>query len=101
MIFAVDAGRSVHWFYPAYERAGTNPASIPIKQGLADVPLPDLIHQDWSPGPLAIHALFSSQPLSVLEVEARIEQASSVLATREPLNVSDTLDQVTITELVP
>ena len=101
VIFAVDVRKNVRWFYPAYEQPGTNPTSIPIKQVLADVPLPDLIHQDWTPGPVAIHALFSSRPLHVLEVEARIEQAGSVQATREPLNVSDTLDQVTTIELVP
>jgi len=100
VIFAVDARKNVRWFYPAYEQPGTNPTSIPIKQGLADVPLPDLIHQDWTPGTVAIHALFSSRPLHVLEVEARIEQAGSVQATREPLSVSDTLDQVTTIELV-
>jgi len=101
VIFAVDARKNVRWFYPAYEQLGTNPTSIPIKQGLADVPLPDLIHQDWAPGPIVFHALFSSRPLHVLEVEARVEQAGSVQATREPLYVSDTWDQVTTTELVP
>jgi hypothetical protein len=100
-IFAVDARQNVRWFYPAYDQPGTDPASISIKRGLANVPLPDLIHLDWIPGPIAIHALFSHRPLHVLEVEARIEQAGSPQATRKALDVSDTLDQVTTTELVP
>jgi len=101
VIFAVDAHQNVRWFYPAYEQPGVNPASISIKRGLANVPLPDLIHLDWAPGPIVIHALFSHLPLHVLEVEARIEQLGSQQAMREPLKLSDTLDQVTLTELVP
>ncbi|HMA91398.1 MAG TPA: hypothetical protein VKP30_01880 [Polyangiaceae bacterium] len=101
VIFSVDAHKNVRWFYPAYEQPGTNPASIAIKHDLADVPLPDLIHQDWAPGPIAIHALFSSRPLHVLEVEAWIEHAGSMQALREPLNVSGAYDQVTTTELAP
>jgi hypothetical protein len=100
-IFAVDGRKNVRWFYPAYEIPGTNPASISIKRGLADVPLPDLVHQDWAPGPIAIHALFSYEPLHVQEVEALLEHVGSQQATREPLNVSGTLDQVTTAELVP
>lgn len=101
VIFSVDAHKNVRWFYPAYEQPGTNPPSISIKHDLADVPLPDLINQDWAPGPIAIHALFSSRPLHVLEVEAWIEHAGSVQAIREPLKVSGAFDQVTTTELAP
>jgi hypothetical protein len=77
MIFAVDAQGSVRWFHPAYEREGTDPASIPITKGEANVPLPELIHHDWPPGALSIHVLFSRKPLRVSQVEA-------LLARRAP-----------------
>lgn len=31
MLFALDAQREVHWFYPAYLDAGTDPRSIVIE----------------------------------------------------------------------
>ena len=74
MVFGVDSRGEVRWFYPAYDREGTNPVSIAIKRGDADVPLPDVVRHDFSPGPLAIHAVFSDRPLRVLEVEALLRE---------------------------
>ena len=74
MIFAVAASGQVSWFHPSYETVGTNPTSIHIEKGRAEVPLKEVIEHDFAPGPLSIYALFTRQPMRVLEVEAWLEQ---------------------------
>jgi anti-sigma factor RsiW len=73
VIFGVDATGEVRWFYPAYERPETNPAAIAIQKGRAT--LPDAVYHDLPRGPLALHALFTQQPLRVREVEAWVKAA--------------------------
>lgn len=74
MIFSVDSRGEVRWFYPAYDRDGTDPASIPIRKHDAEVPLAERIQQDFAPGPLIIRAVFTRHPLHVLEVEALLRE---------------------------
>lgn len=69
MIFAVDASGQVRWFYPAYQQAGTNPASIAIQTN-ANVPLAEVVRHPFAAGPATVHALFSRRPVHVEEVEA-------------------------------
>ncbi|HVY41228.1 MAG TPA: hypothetical protein VHM31_24995 [Polyangia bacterium] len=69
MIFAVDGSGQVRWFYPAYQEAGTNPASIAI-QANANVPLAEVVRHPFATGPAAFQALFSRRPLRVEEVES-------------------------------
>jgi hypothetical protein len=70
MIFGVDAKGEVRWFHPAYETLGSDPASIAIEKGRANVLLPEQIRQDFAGGPVTIYALFTQRALRVLEVEA-------------------------------
>lgn len=74
MIFSIDSANQVRWFYPAYEFAGENPESMPVEAGRANVPLGELVQQDFSLGPLALYALFTNQPVRVLDVEAWLKQ---------------------------
>lgn len=74
MIFAVDAKNEVRWFYPAYEAAGENPESIPIAHGRANVPLTELVQQDFAAGPLALYALFTRRPFNVSDVESWVKE---------------------------
>ncbi|HET7542632.1 MAG TPA: hypothetical protein VFK05_22330 [Polyangiaceae bacterium] len=74
MIFGADAAGEVHWFYPAYESTAQNPVSIAIAHGRANAPLGELVQQDLAEGPLVLYALFTKQPLSVLEVEAWLKK---------------------------
>jgi hypothetical protein len=74
MIFAVDASGEVRWFYPAYERADTNPESIVVARDSAHVPLGALVQHDFASGPLSLYALFARQPLRVLEVEGWVKR---------------------------
>lgn len=96
MIFGVDAGGSVRWFYPAYEQPGTNPGSITIEKGVAQKALAELIEHDFAPGLLTIHAIFSNQPLRVLEVEDWLEQPGGLVQRRR-----DLVDQVLTTRVEP
>ncbi|MFZ5897019.1 MAG: anti-sigma factor family protein [Myxococcota bacterium] len=74
MIFAVDAANQVRWFYPAYETVGTNPKSIAIERGRANVALGDLVQHDLADGALTLYALFTKEPASVLEIEAWVKE---------------------------
>jgi anti-sigma factor RsiW len=96
MIFGVDASGSVRWFYPAYEQPGTDPGSITIEKGVAQKALAELIAHDFAAGPLTIHAVFSNQPLRVLEVEDWLGQPGG-LAQRG----RDLVDQVLTTRVEP
>lgn len=75
MVFVRDARGQVHWCYPAYLHAGTNPGSMAIASGQAETPLPELIQLELAPGPATFHALFSMTPLRVLDVEHWLESA--------------------------
>jgi hypothetical protein len=72
MVFAVDAGGEVRWLYPAYERAGTDPAAIAIARGASDRLLPDRVEHDFAAGRLALCGLFLRRPLTVSQVESAL-----------------------------
>lgn len=91
MVFGVDASGAVRWFFPAYDREGTNPESIAIKRGDADMPLPDVVRHDFASGPLAIHAVFSDGALRVLDVEAAVREQRDPKA---PLALGGAVDHV-------
>jgi hypothetical protein len=98
IVFGVDARHVVRWFYPAFDEEGTDPASIEIKKGDADVALPDIIHHDLPSGPLAIHAVFTNRPLHVLEVEALVRERSDPSAE---LSLPGAVEQVVTTRVEP
>lgn len=74
MIFAVDARGEVSWFYPAHEQLGENPESIAIRHERANVPLGEVIRQDFAAGPLSLYGLFTREPRRVLEIEAWVKE---------------------------
>jgi hypothetical protein len=71
-LFAVEGGGRIFWYYPAWENRDETPSSIAIRASAEAVELPDMIRHPLQPGPLRVHALFSDQPLTVREVEARL-----------------------------
>jgi uncharacterized membrane protein YphA (DoxX/SURF4 family) len=71
MVFAVDAARAVHWYYPAYEVAGSDPTSVGIQRGNS-IALEDAVRHDLPPGPLIIYGLFTRAPLGVGAVERTV-----------------------------
>jgi hypothetical protein len=74
MIFGVGATGEVHWFYPAYERLGQNPRSVTIARGTVEQSLGEVVRHELQPGTLAVHALFTREPLAVLDVEAWVRE---------------------------
>ena len=93
MIFAVDASGQVRWFHPAYQQAGTNPASITIEAN-ANVPLAEVVRHPFAAGPATVQALFSRRPLRVDEVEAWLArrprgQRGAALARHLPSDLDD------------
>lgn len=69
MIFAIDAAHEVRWFYPAYERADTDPSSMAIAPQQSAKLLPDVVGHDYALGPMSVYALFTLRELHVSEVE--------------------------------
>jgi hypothetical protein len=72
MVFAVDAARQIHWYYPAYEPAAGDPSSVSVASG-GTVALPDAIEHQLAAGPLVFYGVFTRAPLRVLDVERRLE----------------------------
>jgi hypothetical protein len=79
MVFAVDRRGAVHWYYPAYERQGEDPAAVLIRTNAYGVELGEEIRHPLPEGDLRMFALFLRAPHRVLETEAAI---SAALAAR-------------------
>lgn len=88
MIFAIDASGEIRWFYPAYQRAGSNPESISIKGGKTAITLPELIGQEFASGPLTMYAVFTHVPLRVLDLEAMVQNGSAEATFSLPLGTA-------------
>jgi hypothetical protein len=73
MVFAVDSAKEIHWYYPAYETAGTDPSSVSISGDHQGAALPDAIEHPLPAGPLTFYGVFTRAPLHVLDVERRVE----------------------------
>ncbi|MGE0870743.1 MAG: anti-sigma factor [Kofleriaceae bacterium] len=68
--FAVDAKDDVHWFYPAYVDATTDPLAIELARADAETLLPEAIElEDVAPGPLRVITIASPIPLRVSQIE--------------------------------
>ena len=84
MVFAVDEACGVHWFHPAYERAGENPAAVPIRTGENGVELGEEIRHPLHPGRLGVFGLFLREPLKVLAVEDVVRARCAEAAPASP-----------------
>jgi hypothetical protein len=74
MVFAVDTNGDVHWYYPAYERPGEDPAAVPIRTQAFGVELGEEIRHTLPAGDLRMFALFLPAPMHVAEAETMIGQ---------------------------
>jgi hypothetical protein len=75
MVFAVDVEGGVHWYYPAYQEPGRNPAASEIRTHALGVELGEEIRHALPIGPLRMFALFLPRPLRVEEVEGLVSEA--------------------------
>lgn len=78
MVLAVDERGGVHWYYPAYERLGEDPAAVPIRARALGVELGEEIHHPLPVGRLRMIALFMQAPRRVLDVERDVVAAKGV-----------------------
>jgi len=75
MVFAVDVQGGVHWYYPAYETPGQNPAAPAIRTRALGVELGEEIRHALPVGPLRIFALFLPRPMRAEQVEEMLSEA--------------------------
>jgi anti-sigma factor RsiW len=73
LVFAIDAKGAVHWLYPAYESAGSDPSSVLLgpTAGREVVMGSAVSFDDMSVGRLAIVTVLSREPLRVSQIEGR------------------------------
>ena len=67
-----DAEGRVHWYHPAFRSEEERPESLAIEQA-ADRELSEAIRAEHAVGSLEICALFSDAPLSIPEVDRKLE----------------------------
>lgn len=72
MVFGRDPAGHVYWFWPAWNDASQDPASLPIAEGTTPVELREAVRHPLQPGALTIVGLFTPEPLHVREVEAAV-----------------------------
>lgn len=74
--FAVDAAGAVHWIFPAYLDAATDPSSVPLAPATDERLLPQLVAPEKpAPGPMRVFTLTSPKPTSVKRVEESLRDA--------------------------
>ena len=74
MVFAVDTTGNIHWYYPAYERAGENPPAALIRTGALGVELGEAVRHPLAPGTLRVFGLFLPRPWHVDQIERRVAE---------------------------
>jgi hypothetical protein len=85
LCFAVDAEGEVHWLYPAFEDAASDPPSVVLPPGRATTAMDtEAVLEGLAPGPLHVHALVSARSLHVSDVERLPpgERTGAALAAR-------------------
>jgi hypothetical protein len=97
MIFGIDASGEVRWYHPAYDTFGTNPGSTPIEAGVVSTSLGSLVVHELAPGPFTLHALFTRQPLHVIELEALLRHGGEKALGA----LRDASDQSIVTQVTP
>jgi hypothetical protein len=67
-----DAAGHVHWYHPSYRSGEDRPRSIAIEES-AGRELAEAVRSEHAKGKLEICALFSEEPLSIADVDRRLE----------------------------
>jgi hypothetical protein len=96
LAFAVDAEHAVHWLFPAYERAGENPASATLAPSAGESPMGTSVVLDQpSSGPVRLVALVSSAPRHVADIES-LPRASLSLAALRARFPDDVIEETSV-----
>jgi hypothetical protein len=71
--FAVDAAGAVHWIFPAYLDAATDPSSISLPPTTDERLLPQVVAPEKpASGPMRVFTLVSPEPTSVKRIETAL-----------------------------
>ena len=91
-LFAIDSAQAVHWFYPSYTDAASEPQAIRVPATPAIMPLSQgVTPEGLAPGRLSVVAVFLARPVRVSEVEKVVAEAAlSSLAQRLPVLAQQT-----------
>jgi hypothetical protein len=74
--FAVDAAGTVHWIFPEYMDAATDPSSIPLASAKDEQLLPQVVAPEKpAPGPMRVFTLTSNEPAKVKRLESALREA--------------------------
>lgn len=90
LAFAVDAHDTVHWLYPAYLDAASDPSGLALRPTAHETALSDTVVLDRpAPGPLRLITMISATPRSVSTIErlSPAELQPAALASRFPDDV--------------
>jgi hypothetical protein len=70
LAFAIDSGHVVHWLFPAFERAGEDPASVLLAPSPSESPMgTSVVFDDPESGPVRFVSIVSSSPHHVSDIE--------------------------------
>lgn len=72
MIFGVDEGDRVYWFYPAWTDESENPMAVKTDPVQVSAVFPEAIKHGFQGSKLTIHGLFLDDPQTVRDVEAAL-----------------------------
>jgi hypothetical protein len=72
LVFGVDEHKHVFWYYPSFDDPQANPTAISIEGGPGRHHLREAIGHELDGRELSIRAIFTDEPLSVVEVERRV-----------------------------
>jgi hypothetical protein len=87
MVFALDGRGELHWAYPGFEDARTDPLAVRLEAQQLHKLLPDSVMLDQLPaGPVELVTLIAREPLRVSQIESRpaAERAPVRLRARFP-----------------
>lgn len=91
LVFGVDEARNVYWFHPAWNGQRDMPVAIPIAPGVGPHELGEAVRHDLRGRALRVVGLFTNTPVSVAEVEQRVQRGTLDLPNAER---SETILQV-------
>lgn len=97
LVFALDTKDEIHWLYPAYESANSDPPSVSLAptQGREVSMESAVAFDDLAPGRLSLVTILSREPLPV----SRIEDRSKTRANLELDSLRAAFPEATVTSL--
>jgi hypothetical protein len=84
--FALDAAGAVHWIFPEYVDAATDPASIALAPSEQERLLPQVVAPDQpAQGPMRVFTLLTREPASVKPIESALRNAPAGVPAADAL----------------